>query len=60
MQLDVILTGGLAAACFSLRLDNLNKLFMQIATAVILITLQPENLDGWVHTLASSKQMEAG
>lgn len=61
MQLDVIITGGLAACLLlTLQLDNLNKLFIQIATAVILITLPLENLDCWVQTLASSKQMGAG
>lgn len=54
--------GGLAACLLliSFQWDNLNKLFMQIITAVILITLQLENLDCWVQTLASSKQMEVG
>lgn len=48
------------AACFSFQWDDLNKFFIKTVTAVILITLQLENLDCWVQTLASSKQMEVG
>lgn len=48
--------GCLAASC-SFHLVNLNTFFIQIVTAVILIILQFENLDCWVHAIASSKQM---
>lgn len=47
-------------ACFPFQLANLNKLFIQIVTAVILIALQLENLDCWVHADPSELQTNGG